>query len=464
MAHLAYGRRFFIEARVRYEEAATLAPDGREAALDLLQAGHAASALLHGDIAYERFLEAADRAEEVGEARTAAIAMALAAERPSRMMATFPKLPDRAVVLEHLARAHALGDGLDAVVAAHLAVADAWNSVERGPSSTRWMAEEAVAATRAAADPVTESSALDALAAATWDDGEMAESAKICLDRALLLPQMDSHDPRCGTEIIDTLHMGADGPLALGDLAVATDFAEQAVHHPLAGGALHLLQRELVVGYCLTGRFEEAVTHGDIMRTAWQRIGGPTAGWMAPATYLLALVHGLLGHGDESDEWMEFSHQMSLDEKNAVRSFAVIRLALHEGRFDEAAAELDRYSDGTSIGDKDRPWSVAALGYAPYVWAIACDAWAARDQPDAADRIGEVRASTPQHLWAAPCLLRAEGRLTGDDALLAQASEAFGVIGARFEQAVTESLRSGGGAERGREALRDLGCAPEQRP
>jgi hypothetical protein len=98
------------------------------------------------------------------------------------------------------------------------------------------------------------------------------------------------------------------------------------------------------------------------------------------------------------------------------------------------------------------------------VWTIACDVWAARGEPDAVDRIREVRDSTPQHLWAAPGLLRAEGRLTGDDALLVQASEGFEAIGARFEQAVTDSLRSGGGAERGRQALRDLGCAPEQRP
>lgn len=464
MAHLAYGRRFLIEARVRYEEAASLAPDGREAALDLLQAGHSASALMHGDVAHERFLEAADRAEEVGEPRTAAIALALAAERPSRMMATFPKLPDRAVILEHLARAHALGDGLDAEVAAYLAVADAWTSVERGPSSTRSMAEDAVAATRAAADPVTESSALDALAAAAWDEGEMAESARICLDRSRLLPRMEPHDPRCGTEIIDTLHMGADGPLALGDLDVATEFAEHAVDHPLAGGALHLLQRELVVGYCLTGRFAEAVTHGDIMRSAWQRIGGPTAGWMAPATYLLALVHGLLGHRDESDEWMEFSHEMSMDDKNAVGTFAVMRLALHEGRFDDATTELDRYAEGAAIADPDFLGAVSALGYAPYVWAIACDVWAGRGEPGAAEWIREVRAATPQHLWAAPCLLRAEGRLAGDDALLLRAAEGFASIGARFEQAVTESLLSGDGAERGREALRELGCAPEQRP
>ncbi len=432
MAHLAYGRRFFIEARVRYEEAASLAPDGHEAALDLLQAGHAASALLHGDIAYERFLEAAERAEEVGEPRTAAIALALAAERPSRMMATFPKLPDRTVILEHLARAHALGDGLDAGggrLPGGGRLVDLGRARARRPRGG-WRRRPSRPA-RAAADPVTESSALDALAAAAWDEGEMAESAEICLDRALLLPQMESHDPRRGAEIIDILHMGADGPLALGDLDVATDFAEWAVHHPMAGGALHLLQRELVVGYCLTGRFAEAVTHGDIMRSAWQRIGGPTAGWMAPATYLLALVHGLLGHRDECDEWMEFSHQMSLDEQERGAHLrgdppGPARRAPRRRRPPRwtATARAPPSPTRTSRG-RSRPSATP-----PYVWAIDCDAWAARGDPDASDRIDEVRASTPQHLWAAPCLLRAEGRLAGDDALLAQAADGFGAIGA----------------------------------
>jgi hypothetical protein len=104
---------------------------------------------------------------------------------------------------------------------------------------------------------------------------------------------------------------------------------------------------------------------------------------------------------------------------------------------------------------------VSNTGYAPYLWSIAADLGAARGHVAAADRIDAVRAATPQHRWAAPCLLRAEGRLRGDEALLAQAAEGFGAIGARFEQAVTESLMSGDPAEHGRQALGELGCGPE---
>ncbi len=265
-------------------------------------------------------------------------------------------------------------------------------------------------------------------------------------------------------ELIDILHMAADGPLARGDLENATTFAEWAVHHPMAGGALHLLQRELVVGYCLTGRFAEALAHGELMRAAWQRVGGPTAGWMAPATYLVAMVHGLVGDDDACDEWMEFSHEISLDERHVVRTFAVMRIALHQGRLDDAAAELERFTDLREPPIPGFPWSVSALGYAAYVWSLAADLWAARGEEDVADRIADVRVTTPQHLWAEPCLLRAEGRLRRDEVRLRRAAEGFGAIGARFEQAVTEALTSGDLADRGRQTLRELGCTPEQRP
>lgn len=231
----------------------------------------------------------------------------------------------------------------------------------------------------------------------------------------------------------------------------------------MAGGALHLLQRELVVGYCLTGRFGQAVAHGEIMRTAWQRVGGPTAGWMAPATYLMALVHGLLAHDQASAEWMEFSDEISLDDPHATGVFGAMRLAVHDGRLDDAAAELARFDEGQPARP-GFPWSVSALGYAPYVWSVAADLWALRGEADAAERIEDVRAAMPQHLWSAPCLLRAEGRLRGDEVLLGQAAEGFGAIGARFEQAVTEAMMTGPEAERGRQVLRELGCRPEHRP
>ena len=144
--------------------------------------------------------------------------------------------------------------------------------------------------------------------------------------------------------------------------------------------------------------------------------------------------------------------------------FAVIRLALHEGRFDDASrswiatARAPPPSAGVPPGRSPSTATPRTCGPSP---ATPGRPRARLEPPIASTRSGRARR---QRLWAAPCLLRAEGRLTGDDDLLARAAEDFGVIGARFEQAVTESLLSGGRAERGRQALRELGCAPEQRP
>ena len=132
--------------------------------------------------------------------------------------------------------------------------------------------------------------------------------------------------------------------------------------------------------------------------------------------------------------------------------------------YDDAVAEFNRYTDLDEPMTSEFRWSESGMGYAAYVWSIAADLWAARGGHDVAERIADVRAITSQHLWAEPCLLRAEGRLHGDEARLAQAAERFGAIGARFEQAVTEAMMSGRAADRGREALRQLGCTPEQRP
>jgi len=89
---------------------------------------------------------------------------------------------------------------------------------------------------------------------------------------------------------------------------------------------------------------------------------------------------------------------------------------------------------------------------------VAAEVWTARGEPAAADRIRQLRASLAGHLWAAPCLLRAEGRLRRDPDLLRAAADGFAAIDARFEEAVTLTMVDDTRAE-GRARLRALGCA-----
>ena len=440
MAHLAYARRFVVEARLRFEDAARLAADDREAAVDLLDAGDTAFALLQGQIGFGCYTRAADRAERGGDPGTAAIALARAAERVYRMPAEFSDLPSAEVVAAMLDRAYRLSQDQAPVVAAHLAIAEAWISGGEPKTPTMEAASLAVATARDAGDPLLESSALDALSAAAWAESELVESVQISIDRVALLDRMRPDDPRAGTEQIDIVHMAADTRLALGDLPGAVEWAERSMRHPLRAGALHMFQRELVIGYCLTGRFDEAIVNANEMRAVWERIGRPPAGWMAPATNLVYLVHGLRGDADARDEWNALSEIVTLDPSNAVRSFAITRLALHEGRYDDVIAELRRREEAPSESGAAFPWSLSSLGYEPYLWATVAETWAARGEPDARERIAQVAAATPEHRWAAPCLTRAEARLTGDPDLLRQAADGFSAIDARFEAEVTLAL------------------------
>ena len=201
---------------------------------------------------------------------------------------------------------------------------------------------------------------------------------KICRARVVLLDRLAVHDPRAGDEQLDILHMASDVPLSRGDLVGALAFSRQALDHPLAAGVPHLLRRELVMALCLTGRFEEALDDAAAMRAGWERSGRPVAGWMAPAAFLTALVYGLRGDGDAFQTWWELGDEVCLAPDNAARAFAAVRLALHEGRLDDAVAEIEAHRAALPGHDSDFPWSLAALGYEGYLWPVAAEVWAAR--------------------------------------------------------------------------------------
>jgi hypothetical protein len=245
------------------------------------------------------------------------------------------------------------------------------------------------------------------------------------------------HDPRAGGELLDILHMASDVPMSRGDITSALAFSRDAIGHPIGISAPYLLRRELVIALCLAGAFDEALDEADSMRTAWERGGSPTAGWMAPAAFLTALVYGVRGQRSEFDSWWELGDQVCLAPENAVRAFAAVRLALHDGRLDDAMAELDHHRAVLPEHDSTFPWSLTALGYEGYLWAVAAEVWAARGERDTAERIAALRVTFAEHLWAIPCLMRAEGRLLGDDELLRGAAAGFAEIGAQFEAATT---------------------------
>ena len=122
-------------------------------------------------------------------------------------------------------------------------------------------------------------------------------------------------------------------------------------------------------------------------------------------------------------------------------------MALHEGRLDDARAAL-RDADG--IRDF----------FDPYAVSLRAEVAVVVGAPDASELVARADAAAAENDWAWACVARARGRLTGDDALLRDAVDAFERIGARFEWATTALLLDDL-AEQGRAVLTELGCSPD---
>ncbi len=465
-AHLAYARRFLSEAQACYEQAAGLAADDRGAAADLRAAGAVAFARMRGDLAYVNHLAAGERALLGGDPATAAMALADGASLATRCPAEFTDSPGRSTVGELLSRARSLDPGDDPQVTAHLAVAEAWVALAQPPPAdapTRAtaalarpadlaLARAAVAAARAVDDLPLLSGALDAETVALWHLGRVAESLEVVTDRLALLDRLARHDPRTGGEVFDTFHMAAETSLSAGRITEALDRAMRMRKDELAETSPFGAARQAVIALALLGRFTEAVAEAQAMRVEWERAGRPSAGWMAPATIAAQLAFVLLGRHEDAADWERVTEQVSTgvswSSPETFRAFATARVALHEGRIEDALAAVDGF--GTA-------WSGPYIGYAT---AIAAEIAVVAGADDAADRVTRARADLAENHWSHACLLRAEARLHRDPSRMRAALDAFDAIDARFEWAVTGLLVGGEMADQALAALADIGAAP----
>jgi hypothetical protein len=135
-------------------------------------------------------------------------------------------------------------------------------------------------------------------------------------------------------------------------------------------------------------------------------------------------------------------------------AFADCRVALHHGRYDQAAAAQ------AGLGIAGLPWyDVQHWYYDAYAWAIAAEAAVIAGLPDAAQRLADAAPAGQENLWAAACLARASGRLHEDRAALAESLAGWQHIGSRFEGACTLLLMPDRAAE-GHAELDALGCPP----
>ncbi|MEV0720859.1 hypothetical protein AB0H87_40545, partial [Asanoa sp. NPDC050611] len=417
MAGLAYARRFLSEAVAHATDAAGRAANAAAEAADLGLAASATFAVGPAAGAFE-LLCAAD-----GDAAAFARAVVIANRFPSGFAVEVPH--ERLVALLDAAETGAA----DPVAAAHLAAARAWNATGEKYRPDPALAALAVEAARRTGSPVLLSGALDALGAVAAQEGRLGEARRIAGQRVALLAQLDRDDPAAAAEILDVRHSAWLTALAVGDLPAALAAAEAIRADDLLGVHPYRPLAKLVPPLVLLGRFAEALRHAEPMWAAWRRSEAPVAAWLAPAASSIAMACGLRGDDDGFQRWQGRAEQAigSANPKLAAyhSGFAVFtaaRVAVHRG----PSAEM-------VMTDPQGPHATYAVAAAAELAVVA--GWS-----DAASRLAAAEWAGAENRWAAACLDRARGRLSGDRDAFARAAAGFARVDAGFERDRTLDL------------------------
>ncbi|MEY2398116.1 MAG: hypothetical protein QOJ00_1290 [Actinomycetota bacterium] len=428
LAHLTYARRHVRESRLLIAEAVRRAPDEASAIASLIVAADLAFAEMRGELAHDLLIEAAGRAEAVGDNATAAAALAHAVTLGGRAPATFVEDPNLTSLRTVLDRATALAPSGDKHVTAWLALAEAWIGGPDLCQPTREASNRALAAARDYADPALISNAFDAVASAASSDGHHRESSAICDERAALLPRLHRHDPHNGGEVADIFHMAVYARMGIADFQGALEFARREAADSHLEGLPHHAACHLIQPLVMLGEFNEALRLADVMEEGWRLSGRPVAGWMAPSFYAVALTQALTGNDAEYDRWIALGDDVCSGLRRGFRGFTAARAALHRSEY-ERAMSLSDIDDLPSSDGGDYYW----LG-------VTLDAAAAAGADDIDKRLAYAEPFAAENAYLAACVARARARATVDADGLRDAAAMFDAIGAAFERDVTLAL------------------------
>jgi predicted ATPase/DNA-binding CsgD family transcriptional regulator len=447
LGRLTYARQFLLESRDHFQTAVVRAPDAPSAIEALRLAAGAAFAEMRGEAAFDLLRAAFIRASEMGDGRTAAIVLADAAALAGRCPALFttPLTHEQLVALVERASAMAPTDDLE--VDAHLAVASAWDGAIGPTMCSPEQSVRAVELARQLGDPVLISAALDAAASAAGFGGDHKEAFRRSAERLQLLDRLPRHDPRTGGEIADIFHMASESAVGAGELEAALASARRAVEDVTHQGLPHFAAIHLMPPLVLRGDFDEALERTAVIHDGWERSGRPVAGWMAPAFFAAAFAYRVRGDEAASQRWDELGSaiQVSTGAASCRRYFSQ-RGALHIGALAQPPPPaIDPLDYGSS--------------YDAYAQAIGVEIAVVRGAPDAKEQLTEAQGRfAAGNDFVAAQLLRAAGRLRGDETALKNAVIGWESVGARFERACTLLLLPDR-AEEGLAELAALTCS-----
>lgn len=470
LAQLSFTRNLIGESQRRYEQAAALADDPAAAATALRRAAEAAGCRMRGEDMYRLYRAAADTARTAGDDTAAARDLATAAITVYRMSDAFAEPPAPGTGAELLAEARTLaGEDLAAQAAIALAecgvlsdttapdpgetsgdtAASGSSAANSAASRAISLAERAVELARKTGEPLAESAALDALAAAQWWGGDAFATAQTTRRRVELLAAVPV-TPGSALELVSALAEAADTSIGVGDLTGARRWGEQLRDLPLLAERGDFATSRLLVADALAGNATDVLTASRRFLDAWEISGRQHAPALGAAAAAVALVHGLRGNPSARAEWLSIVDELGAAEQrpayNAVFDAVVL---LHQGEPQRALAALA--TDPDRLDDRViwiwRHWYVA----------LRAEAAALAAHPEARDYLAAARITVAGNPIASAIVDRAQALLDNDPARLPTIAAAFESARSPYQQARTLSLGSDSTATAGRAALTGLG-------
>lgn len=398
------------DAMQTWERAARSSGDPRDA----LAAAEVALSRWRGDEAWQLFDLAATTA---GDAVPAAVVRALEGqlELGARFPAAMRRAPETAVLQALLDRARAVDTEGDLASESLVACAEAWVCGVAGDhAGARDAGQRAAQIARAADEPVLESAAWDAVAAAAGNEGD-ADTVREVAERRLSLRGRLGGSPRADLELSDVETMAVDGSLAVGRFEEAHERAARLLVRERGRGLAHVGLGRLVTCEFHLGMFDEALAHAAEAIAAWEDHGGTAAGYLlAPVTACVA-ISGFMARDDDERRWLAVANRLRQGRGPATESplLRALRADVHlfHGRVDRAVEEV-RLS----------PWDVPGLHRSTYA--------AIRAAVLGGEAIEDAERMVLGNRYAAAVVARARGDL--DEAL-----GLFDACGAAFEVART---------------------------
>ncbi|MET8777270.1 LuxR C-terminal-related transcriptional regulator [Nocardia sp. NPDC004654] len=458
LAQLTFARNLVGESQQRYEQAASLTDDPAAAASALRSAAAVAGCRMRGEDMYRLYRAAAETGAH--DPAAAARDLATAAITVYRMTDTFSQLPPSGVAAMLLSEARELA-GADPAAQAAIALAECGVLADAidpdqgglGAPEAIALAERAVDLAYRTGDPLAQSAALDALAAAQCWAGDTFATAATALRRVELLGFVPV-TPAGAVERVNALAEAAETCVGVGDLANALRWGEQLRDLPLLAERGDFATSRLLVANALAGNVSDVLAGSGRFLDGWELSGRLPAPHLGTAAAAVALVHGLRGDDAARAEWLATVDALGVtrEQKTAYSAVFDAIVLLHRGQADRALAGLAAEPDEM---DERVVWV-----WRHWYLALRAEAAVLAGHPNARDYLAAARTVVAGNPIADAILDRAAALLDNEpDGLLATAA-AFEAARCPYQQARTLTLLGGDSVEVGNALLADLGITP----